>query len=96
MFIGISYIKNRKPKKKIYVCGYNYNRQLGRHFTTNMLLDIHGNQIYEKDSRFRNRKIEKSDFNDIEEKKIEEEIVPAIRKGSKPFYYFYFKGRALT
>ena len=55
-----------------------------------MLLDIHGNQIYEKDSRFRNRKIEKSDFNDIEEKKIEEEIVPAIRKGSKPFCYFYF------
>lgn len=88
VFIGITYIKDRKPKKKVYVCGYNYNRQLGRHFTTNLMLDIHGNQIYEKDSRFRNRKNETSEFNDIEEEKIEEEIVPAIRKGSTTVNFF--------
>ena len=63
------------------MCGYNYNRQLGRHYTTNLLLDINGNQIYEKDARYRNRKMEKSELNDMEEEQIEEQIVPAIRNG---------------
>ena len=72
------------------MCGYNYNRQLGRHFTTNLLLDINGNQIYEKDSRYRNKKIEKSGLNDMEEEQIEEQIVPAIRNGLN--IKFKFKG----
>ena len=73
------------------MCGYNYNRQLGKHFTTNLLLDINGNQIYEKDSRFRNTKFERSEFNDMEEEQIEEQIVPAIRKGSLLNIYFFFQ-----
>jgi len=87
LFIGIVKPKNaaEKPKKKIFVCGYNYNRQLGRHYTTNLLLDINGNKIYEKDARFRNRKIEKSELNDMEEEQIEEQIVPAIRNGLNIF-----------
>jgi len=82
LFIGIVKPKNQaeKPKRKIFVCGYNYNRQLGRHFTTNILLDINGNQIYEKDSRFRNTKNEKSQLNIIEEKCMEEPIISAIRE----------------